>query len=68
MYVFIVSPLRSLLQGYSNKSSKRRQNKRKEVDMWKWTNECQLAFEKLKTVLVEDVTLAFVDFEKEFFL
>ena len=36
--------------------------------MWKWTNECQLAFEKLKTVLVEDVTLAFADFEKEFFL
>ena len=36
--------------------------------MWKWTNECQLVFEKLKTVLVEDVTLAFADFEKEFFL
>ena len=34
--------------------------------MWKWTNKCQLAFEKLKTVL--DATLAFADFEKEFFL
>ena len=36
--------------------------------MWKWTNECQLEFEKLKMVLVEDVTLAFADFEKQFFL
>ena len=67
-YAVIVSPLSSLLQGYSNKPSNRRQNKIKELDMWKWTNECQLVFEKLKTVLVEDVTLAFADFEKEFFL
>ena len=36
--------------------------------MWKWPNECQLAFEKLKMVLVEDVTLTFADFEKEFLL
>ena len=67
-YAVIFSPLSSLLQGYSNKPSKRRQNKIKELNMWKWTNKCQLAFEKLKTVLVEDVTLAFADFEKEFFL
>ena len=67
-YAFIVSPLLSLLQGYSNKPSKRRQNKIEEVDIWKWTNEYQLAFEKLKTVLVKDVTLVFSDFEKEFFM
>ena len=60
----IVSHLTSLLQGYSNKPSKRRKNKIKEVDIRKWTNKCQPAFEKL----VEDVTLAFADFEKEFFL
>ena len=30
--------------------SKRRQNNIKEVNMWKWTNKCQLAIEKLMTV------------------
>ena len=34
-YAVIVSPLSSLIQVYSNKPSKRRQNKIKEVDMWK---------------------------------
>ena len=65
-HAVIVSPLSSLLQRYSNKPPKRRQNRIKDVDMWKWTNEFQLA--KLKTALVEDVTLAFADFKKEFFL
>ena len=67
-YAKIAAPLSSLLQGYSNKRSNKAENRRKEVELWKWTSECDAAFERLKCLLVEDVMLGFADFEKDFFL
>ena len=43
-------------------------NKLKEEVLWHWSKEQQASFDKLQKLLVEDVTLAFADFEKEFIL
>ena len=55
----------SILIGYSTKTTNRRMNKLKEERLWHLSEEQQTSFDKL---LVEDVTLAFADFEKEFIL
>lgn len=67
-YARIAAPLSSLLQGYSTKHANKRMNKLKEEELWKWTSDCEHAFERIKSLLVEDVTLAFADFDKEFYL
>ena len=67
-YANISSPMSSLLTGYSTKRTNRRINKLKETELWHWSDEQQVSFDKLRKLLVEDVTLAFADFEKEFIL
>ena len=67
-YAKIASPMSSLLIGYSTKRTNRRMNKLKEEELWHWSEEQQASYDKLRKLLVEDVTLAFADFEKEFIL
>ena len=67
-YAKVAAPLSTLLQGYSNKRSNKKENRQKEAQLWQWTPECDAAFEELKRLLVEDVTLGFADFEKDFYL
>ena len=67
-YARIAAPLSSLLQGYSTKRTNRRMNKLKEEELWNWSEEHQTSFDRLRQLLVDDVTLAFADFEKEFVL
>ncbi len=67
-YATTVAPMSNLLQGYSNKRPNRYQNKKLEEELFKWTSECQVAFDNLKKILVQDVTLAFANFEKDFML
>ena len=43
-------------------------NKLKEEELWRWSEEQQASFDKLRKLLVEDISLAFADFEKEFIL
>ena len=43
-------------------------NKLKEEGLWHWSEEQQASFNKLRKLLVDDVTIAFADFEKEFIL
>lgn len=62
----ISSPLSKLLQGYSNKKGKRRENKLKEEQLWIWGELEQEAFDKLKVELLTNVTLSFADFSKDF--
>ena len=67
-YAKISSPMSSLQIGYSTKRTNRRMNKLKERELWHWSEEQQASFNKLRKLLLEDVTHAFSDFEKEFIL
>lgn len=67
-YALRARPLTNLLVGYSNRKGARGRNKHLEKSKWCWLPEHQQAFDDLRSVLKEDVVLAYADFTKDFVL
>ena len=65
-YAIIARPITNLLRGYSNKKHSKNSNLKLEKEQFIWGKEQQAAFNKLKQVIAEDVTLAFPNFDLPF--
>jgi transposase InsO family protein len=65
-YAKVAKPLTELLRGYSNQKGKGKENRKREVELWKWGKEQQEAFDELIRILKSDVQLDFADFSKPF--
>ena len=65
-FATIAAPITDLLRGYSNKRQNKKQNKVLEQCNFKWTDAQETAFQTLKKVIAEDVTLVYADFSRPF--
>ena len=65
-FATIASPITDLTRGYSNLRSHKKQNRAREQIQFDWTQSQEDAFDTLKDIIAQDVTLAYADFTRPF--